>query len=129
VFDPASRTLELSSAGHPPPLIRRADGSVEDVALQQGPLLGFVNRVEPYPTLVCHLQPGELLLFYTDGVTEAPAPDHQMFGTERLRAALAQTPFPARLSQWTVALRQVIRGFTNTEQQEDDITLALLRVQ
>lgn len=128
VFDPSSRTIELSSAGHPPPLIRRQDGSVETVALAHGPLLGFTGRAEPYPVLRRQLDAEEVLLLYTDGVTEAPAPDDTMFGSERLRAALAEAPFPARLSQWTESLRKTLQTFTGSRPQEDDITLALLRV-
>lgn len=127
VFDPASRTIEVSSAGHPPPLIRRKDGSVEIVALDRGPLLGFTDRAEPYPKLRCQLHADELLLLHTDGVTEASAPDNTMFGSERLCAALAEAPFPPRFSQWSESLR-TLQGFAGSRQQEDDITLALLRV-
>jgi len=128
VFDPASRTLELSSAGHPAPLIRRVDGSVETAPIEQGPLLGFADWAEPFPKLRFQLAVGEVLLLYTDGVTEAPAPNSAMFGPERLRAALAQAPFPLRLGQWTESLRTAIQGFTESRPQEDDITLVLLRV-
>jgi len=129
VFDPASRTIEFSSAGHPAPLLRRTDGSVETVALPQGPLLGFMERADPYPKWRCQVEPEELLLLYTDGVTEAPAPDDTMFGSERLRAALAESPFPPRLSEWTEALWKRLQGFAGARRQEDDITVAVLRVQ
>jgi sigma-B regulation protein RsbU (phosphoserine phosphatase) len=128
VFNPASRTLEVSSAGHPLPLIRHQDGSVETIPVRQGPALGFANRAECYPKMDYQIQCGDLLLLYTDGVTEAPASENSMFGTERLCAALGKVPFPSQLNQWTESLRKSIQGFTGNEQQEDDITLALLRV-
>jgi phosphoserine phosphatase RsbU/P len=128
VFDPASRTLEVSSAGHPPPFMRRQEGLVEAVAVPQGPLLGFADRAEPYPQLHLQMQPGELLLLYTDGVTEAPNAAQLMFGPNRLKTALGRSPLPDRLSQWTAMLHQEIQGFTGSRSQEDDITLALLRV-
>lgn len=128
VFDPATQTLEVASAGHPPPLIRRDGGLVEPVAVEHGPLLGFVSREESYPTRRYQMQIGDLLLLYTDGVIEAPASESSMFGPDRLCAALAQAPFPQQLSHWTASLRKTIEDFTHNRQQEDDITLALLRI-
>ena len=128
VFDPALRRVEVSSAGHPLPLIRRGSGSVETIRLEQGPLLGFIDRTQPYPKAHCELHTGDLVLLYTDGVTEAPDAKNNMFGSERLSAALAQMPTTAGLRQWTDSLRKEIEGFTGNSQQQDDITLALLRV-
>jgi serine phosphatase RsbU (regulator of sigma subunit) len=128
VFDPASKTMELSSAGHPLPLIRSQDGSLETVRMEQGPLLGFAARTEPYPKIRCQLDTGDVFLLYTDGVVEAPDSNHKMFGAERLCAALTQAPFPDQLKQWTESLRNAVEAFTGNRQQEDDITLALLRV-
>ncbi|HVV74343.1 MAG TPA: PP2C family protein-serine/threonine phosphatase, partial [Verrucomicrobiae bacterium] len=81
-----------------------------------------------YPKLSCQMEPGDLLLLYTDGVTEAPASDSVMFGQERLCAAFANEPFPAQLGEWTESVRKSIKTFTGGRPQEDDITLALLRV-
>jgi phosphoserine phosphatase RsbU/P len=128
VFDPATRALEAASAGHPLPCLRRADGAVETLAVPQGPLLGFAERADPYPKLRRQMEPGELLLLYTDGVTEAPDGSHAMFGVDRLRTALGRSPLPHRLNEWTEVLRKDIESFTGTNTREDDITLALLRV-
>ena len=128
VFDPGGQTIEVASAGHPVPLIRRDDGTVEPMAVSQGPLLGFMIREVCYPKLVYQLRAGDLLLLYTDGVTEAPASQGGMFGPERLCAALADASASCRLSQWTESLRKAIEAFTGSRSQEDDITLALLRI-
>jgi serine phosphatase RsbU (regulator of sigma subunit) len=128
IFDPCSQVVEVSSAGHPLPLIRSNDGSVKALAIQQGPLLGVEQREECYPKARHQMSNGELLLLYTDGVTEAPSPANQMFGSERLRTALAEVPFPDQLCRWTESLRKSIQTFTGSPQLEDDITLALLRV-
>jgi len=127
VFDPRSRTLEVSSAGHPPPLIRRQDGRVETLGVKQGPLLGFMPQAESYPTVQCQLQSSEVLLVYTDGVTEAPASESSMFGPDRLSATMADPAFPSQLNQWSKSLLKVVQQFTGTRPQEDDITLVLLR--
>jgi sigma-B regulation protein RsbU (phosphoserine phosphatase) len=78
-------TLRLAIGGHPPPLLLRADGTVETVGAP-GTLLGAT------PSPVFHdqevaLDAGDALLLYTDGVTEARTPDGR-FGLERLKAVL-----------------------------------------
>jgi serine phosphatase RsbU (regulator of sigma subunit) len=82
--------LRLTSAGHPAPLIVRADGSVEE-ADTRGSLIGVLPRIRAR-TVTVELAPGETCLLYTDGVTEArggPLGDG-MFGERRLRDALAE---------------------------------------
>ncbi len=129
VYDPGSRTIEVVSAGHPYPLVRRNDGSVETIRIPQGPLLGYLEKTDSYPKLSRQLQTGDLMLLYTDGVTEASSAAHTLFGPERLCAALSEQPFPAQLRDWTESLRKQIQSFTGSPQQEDDITLALLRIE
>ncbi|MER6074526.1 SpoIIE family protein phosphatase [Streptomyces sp. NPDC001817] len=83
----ASRlTLDLIRAGHVPPLVRRADGTVVEHA-QPGLLLG----IGPDPGFSpCHidLHPGDSLVLVTDGITEARSADGEFFGEERLSDAL-----------------------------------------
>jgi sigma-B regulation protein RsbU (phosphoserine phosphatase) len=78
--------VRAGSGGHPPPLVVRTDGTVEEVPCR-GPLLG----VFPEGTFVtgeAHLDPGDVLVLYTDGVTEARQ-GHEEFGEDRLRDLLA----------------------------------------
>ncbi len=81
--------LRLTSAGHPPPLIVRNDGTVEEVPTR-GTLVGALPTVTAR-TVEAVLAPGETCLLYTDGITEArggPLGD-DLFGEHRLRRALA----------------------------------------
>lgn len=81
--------LRLTGAGHPAPLIVRAGGKVE-AAPTRGSLIGVLDEIE-VTTVEETLGPGDTCLLYTDGITEAvggPLGD-EMFGDERLRAALA----------------------------------------
>jgi serine phosphatase RsbU (regulator of sigma subunit) len=85
----------LCSAGHPPALIRRADGRVHEIG-QPGTLLGIFADARLADTRF-RLGPGDLLLLYTDGATESrkrkdipPAP-RPMFGQDALASALAGT--------------------------------------
>jgi serine phosphatase RsbU (regulator of sigma subunit) len=77
----------LASAGHEPALIRRADGLVE-VVTAGGMLLGLVPR-RPAPAVDVHIATGDVLVVFTDGVTEArPGYGGECFGMERLTEAL-----------------------------------------
>ncbi|PRH81064.1 serine/threonine protein phosphatase [Streptomyces solincola] len=85
---PDGALLRLTSAGHPPPLIVRADGAVEEAATH-GSLIGVLPAVHS-TTATTKLAPGESCLLFTDGITEArggPLGD-TLFGTGRLRRAL-----------------------------------------
>jgi PAS domain S-box-containing protein len=79
--------LVVAGAGHPPPLVRRADGTVEAVPAT-GSLLGVLDEVAPLDMPV-ELGPGDALVAFTDGVTEARGAGG-MFGEERLAAVLAK---------------------------------------
>ncbi len=82
--------LRVTAAGHPPPLIVRRDGTVEE-ADTAGTLIGALPAIESRSAEV-RLAPGETCLLYTDGVTEArggPLGD-AMFGERRLKRALAE---------------------------------------
>jgi PAS domain S-box-containing protein len=78
--------IALAAAGHPPPYVRRRDGRVEDT-VRPGALLGALPG--PVPTeMTLILEPGDVLVLYTDGVTEARGPDGQL-GEAGLAIALA----------------------------------------
>jgi serine phosphatase RsbU (regulator of sigma subunit) len=81
--------LTLATGGHPPPLVLRADGTVEAVPVS-GTLIGVVPRIAVRPATI-DLAPGELCLLYSDGLTEARggASGAEQSGETRLRDALA----------------------------------------
>jgi serine phosphatase RsbU (regulator of sigma subunit) len=77
----------LSTGGHPPALLRRADGTVESLSMP-GVMLGVLENVE-YGDVRFNLRPGDALVLYSDGVTEAHPPGQwDLFGEERLIALL-----------------------------------------
>jgi hypothetical protein len=85
-LDPTSGRLDFFSAGHPYPMLRRTDGSI--VELGEGCLpLGIRDDVSPTPGTV-DLEPGDLLLMYTDGIPEAVNQAGAAFGFDRLRDLL-----------------------------------------
>ena len=70
---PDGLAIDVAAAGHPPPLVRRADGRVQRLGVG-GPLIGLTDRPE-YEREQVVLDPGDTLLLYTDGLTDAHAPD------------------------------------------------------
>jgi len=79
--------LRLASAGHDPPLIRPACGLVRPVQMETGPALGFEEDTD-YPQVAVQLQPGDLMLLFTDGLSEAEDATGQAFGQARIITAL-----------------------------------------
>jgi serine phosphatase RsbU (regulator of sigma subunit) len=67
-------TLRYSNAGHPPPLLRRADGTVELLTGNLSPLIGATREITRDETAV-RCEPGDLLILHTDGLIEAPGTD------------------------------------------------------
>lgn len=86
-LDPATGELDWVCAGHPYPLLRRADGRLEEVGAGALPL---GSRAEVAPALGrARVEPGDLLVLYTDGLVETLGRDGSSFGHDRLRAAVA----------------------------------------
>ena len=89
IYDPRTREMRYASAGHLPPRVRRADGRI-DAAFDAGGLPLGLDRDEQYADGVARFAAGDLLVLYTDGITEAHrGDDFELFGTERLDAAIA----------------------------------------
>jgi sigma-B regulation protein RsbU (phosphoserine phosphatase) len=127
IYDPRTGSVVLASGGHPRPLLRRADGSVEEVPLRNGRLLGYAPGNVGLSDTTLTLAPGETLLLYTDGFTEAQAPDRSMFGVGRLAEALGGGRTALPLDRCAEELWQAVERFTGTREFQDDLTLLLLR--
>ena len=126
IFDPRQRTLTYVNAGHNPPLLRRAGGLIE--ALDVGGLiLGFMGEVN-YEQATVALAPGDLLLLYTDGVSEAMNAAEEEFGETRLRAFMEQHNGHPPAEALTLLEREVLQ-FHGHAALEDDFTLLWARVQ
>jgi sigma-B regulation protein RsbU (phosphoserine phosphatase) len=87
VLDTSTGVIEFSNAGHNPPYVLRADGLVETTAEAGGFMLGaFPGSAYDHATL--RLQPGDTLVLFTDGVSEAVGPLEELYGDERLLVCL-----------------------------------------
>ena len=127
-YDPASGEVVVACGAHPPPLLRRANGRVEEVEVKPGLMLAYAASDQPPEETCLALGKGETLVFYTDGLTEAFAPDHKtMFGPERLKAALSGAATSLPLAECAERVRQAVARFTGQPELQDDQTLLLLR--
>ncbi|MBF6025340.1 SpoIIE family protein phosphatase [Lysobacter niastensis] len=114
--------LRLASAAHEPPVLLRADGSREFLAVEAAGPLG-IDIEEHYPVWRGRLEPGDALVAYTDGITEAFDGGQQAFGTQRLMDALQPGSDPGALRQ---ALVSAAHRFSGAAPQSDDITVLAL---
>jgi sigma-B regulation protein RsbU (phosphoserine phosphatase) len=126
IYDPSRRELHYACAGHNPPrLVSCVDGSIAALDGVSSLPLGIVPG-ETFPEHVQALRPGDQVVFYTDGITEATSPDGQLFGTERLDQVLMSCPIRAR-DILTSVLEELDR-FTAGQPAEDDRTLLVAKV-
>lgn len=127
IYDPARRTLTYSSAGHNPPMLRRCGaGVVVEIDGARRLPLGLFDEYA-YDDSTLQLSPGDDVIFYTDGITDAGDPDGQLFGVDRLRQALGHCHDGA-----DALIGSVLAGldaFTRGEPPGDDRTLLVTRVQ
>ncbi|WP_392750280.1 SpoIIE family protein phosphatase [Streptomyces sp. LN590] len=93
VYDPVTRCCTLASAGHPPPVLVRPDGTVEVVEVSPGPPLAICGM--PYETTTIELEPGSVLALYTDGLIEREGDDIGQ-GLRHLMDTLAASCRPDR---------------------------------
>ncbi len=89
-IDPLARTLTYASAGHPSPLLLRRDGRVEPLA-ERGIVLGVLPDATYASAVVPDVGAGDRLVLYTDGITEATAPDDEFFGDRQFEHLLASS--------------------------------------
>jgi serine phosphatase RsbU (regulator of sigma subunit) len=127
VLDFATRKLTLTSAGHTPVIVRRADGRAEEVGQDVSGLpLGIMEDSE-YQQTEIQLDPGDVAVIYSDGVTDARSPSDEIYDSQtnhRLIKRVAQTSGGAVAVG--KAILQDIREFSAGHSQADDITLLCL---
>ena len=111
----------VANAGHEHPAIRRKDGQFELVVYRHSPALATMNSIR-FREHAFELHPGDSLFVYTDGVTEATNAKNELFGTDRMLAALNREPNAAP-HELLRAVRSDIDVFVGDAPQFDDITM------
>ncbi len=125
VLDPASGELTYCNAGHNPPLLIRSNDGVARLEPTGIPL--GIMRDSTYEQKSCRLEPGDLLILFSDGVTEACTPDmNEEFGEQRLVSA-ARDKRNSRASELIQAINADLVAFTRGAPPADDITIVVAR--
>jgi serine phosphatase RsbU (regulator of sigma subunit) len=127
VYDHRNGSVLVASGAHPPPLLRRTDGRVESVPLRPGVMLGCEALDLVVEDTRLELQRGETLILYSDGFTEAFAPDRTMFGLDRLCEVLGGERTALPLQECAERASAAVQQFTRQSELQDDQTLFLLR--
>jgi sigma-B regulation protein RsbU (phosphoserine phosphatase) len=127
VYDDETRTLTYLNAGHPPPLLLRTGGRQKWSELAGATFpLGLFEDLEPACASL-PLEPGDWLVVYSDGVTEAPDGKRQQFGRRRL-LKVAQENSQGTATEMCGAIRAALFRYSGGQPGQDDMTVIAARV-
>jgi phosphoserine phosphatase RsbU/P len=129
-YDPATRRLDCVNAGHNPPVVLRrcANGTAEVLRLEVGgPVVGLLPSA-PYTEQTMMLMPGDLLVLFTDGISEAMTKDDEEWGEERMIESVQKSR--DRTAQGVMeSLFRDANAFTAGAPQHDDMTVMVLKLE
>jgi serine phosphatase RsbU (regulator of sigma subunit) len=121
-LEPEHGVLEFSCAGHPQPLLRTANGNVNELGAPGALPLGAMSDAQ-FPAYHATMPPGSCVLFYTDGLDEAHNEHNELFGKNRVIETLARRGDAQEVLD---SLLADVARFTAGEAQSDDLTLIVM---
>jgi phosphoserine phosphatase RsbU/P len=124
-LDTTNGDVAFACGGHEPPIIVPSGGDPAALPAEGGPVLALLDAAE-YPVNRVRLEPGDALVLYTDGVSEAQDVAGEFFGPERLRAAAAAGR-PGGTPGLTGSVLSAVRSFAGEAAQSDDITILTVK--
>lgn len=125
-YSPRTRILSYYSCGHVPGIVRNKEGQISNLA-HTGMALGLMEADEPYKPDQIQLNPGDVVLLFTDGLLEVANEKNQIFSERRLKSCLQQR-------KWTTAqevvdgLIEEVQNFSKSMSQEEEVIIVALRV-
>jgi sigma-B regulation protein RsbU (phosphoserine phosphatase) len=125
ILDSKKLTFTFTNAGHNYPIIKKRSGQY--CYLSDGGLVIGVKPDFEYNQTKMKLSPGDTLVFYTDGITEALNPQVEEFGEQKLLDIIVQYPYRSAEQLRNYIYEEMIR-FTQGESQYDDLTLIVLQI-
>lgn len=125
VIDPKSKMVCIANAGHLPPVHRNARGGVTLIGIRESGLPLGVLPDQQFGDLTMSLEPGESLVFYTDGITEAMNGRDEMYGKDRLlNSVRSSSADPQSIVKTLVAS---VEAFCGSAAQRDDICVTAVQ--
>jgi sigma-B regulation protein RsbU (phosphoserine phosphatase) len=125
ILDITTGEITYCNAGHNPPYIKRMNGETVRMDKRHGPVLGAMEDIE-YGEDQIGLEPGDRLLMYTDGVTEAMNPSEELFGEQLLQVVL-EDPKSENPEYLVHSIVQAVEKFENGAERADDITVLCVK--
>ncbi len=127
VIDTLSKTLTFSNAGQALPLLKR-DGEIQYLKVEGARFpLGIQEKVQ-YGEATIQLQPGDVVMFYTDGIPEAMNEKNELFDFERLETTIRNLATSIRAAEVIEALVNEVSQFSGAAKQHDDMTVVVVQV-
>lgn len=125
LLDRTEQSATIASAGHPPVILRRADGSIETIALYAPPL--GVRLPVDIPQVRMNVAPGDTFILHSDGVYETRNPAGDSYGIERLEQVVREQGGGEAESLRDAILRDVAK-FRDGLEPDDDVTVVVCRL-
>ncbi|MDP1797761.1 MAG: PP2C family protein-serine/threonine phosphatase, partial [Planctomycetaceae bacterium] len=125
IINPQKHELDLANAGHLPPLIRNTRREVIAIGQAESGMPLGVSPTQSFRQLLVPLQPGDTVMMFTDGVTEAMNPALEIYGRSRLMATLSSGPEDVR--QLMPAIIDDVEKFYGSVTQRDDLCAVAFR--
>ena len=125
IYNIRTGEVTYTNAGHNPPYIMKANGSVQSLPMSKDIIAGFLDDFQ-FTENTLQLEPGDTLLMFTDGVTEAIDPEENEYGVERLQQLLGQL-VASDCQKIIDAVKADVKAFAGEAEQSDDITLLALK--
>ena len=129
-IDPTNKTIKYANAGIPYPIIKRSEGDVEEIAIDGLPLGAFKSS-EYDETPPMELKSGNTIILFSDGITEAAQrdnPDQLYMETDRLTRLIKELDKTINAEAMIDAIIEDVRHFSGDAQQNDDMTIVVIRV-
>ena len=126
ILDLQTGEVEYSDGGHEAPFVRRANGAIERLPKQPGLALGVIEDA-PFATGRYQLHPGDSMILFTDGVSEATNLEDDLFTVARIEAALAAVRPEHSARHLAEGLADDVRVFVGAAPQFDDIAILVIR--
>lgn len=126
LYKPDTGEIKWARAGHGPALVRRSASSEVIQLYGDGFPIGFLPDAQ-YQTIEAQLEPGDFMVLFTDGLTEAQNPAMEQFGLERLCAVMSELSPTLKAGEMVGRIIDAFSDFLEERLLKDDVTLVLLK--
>ena len=126
ILDIRTGVIEFCNAGHDPPILLSPGKDLSTIKTTGGPPLCVLDDFE-YPSDTHQLHPGETIVLFTDGVTEALNPDQELYTSSRLQKLLSGQPHDSDSESVATEIYADVQAFADGADASDDVTVLVLR--